>query len=62
MKLEHIFDEVVYLAPKVYGRIITNEQGKEDFVRIKGLINPISVEELKILLYKGKTLPINQEK
>jgi hypothetical protein len=26
------------------------------------LINPISVEELKILLYKGKTLPINQEK
>nr|YP_009690259.1 DNA polymerase family B [Porodaedalea pini]QEG57039.1 DNA polymerase family B [Porodaedalea pini] len=58
LKLEHIFNEVIYLAPKVYaGKTDTYE-----YVKIKGLKNPISFDEMKPLLNKGDSLQINQEK
>lgn len=58
MKLEHIFDDVVFLSPKVYG-------GKNldyEYVRIKGLKTPITFKEIKTLLKKDSKLKINQEK
>jgi hypothetical protein len=58
MKLEHIFDEAIFLAPKVYGGI-TNEY---ELVRVKGLKNHISFEELKPLLQTDSHLEIHQEK
>lgn len=58
MKLEHIFNEAIFLAPKVYGGITDNYE----YVKIKGLKNPITYENLKPLLYKDKSVEINQEK
>jgi DNA polymerase type B, organellar and viral len=58
MKLEHIFDEAVYLAPKVYGGK-TNEY---DIVKAKGVKVPIPFSKLKPLLYKNTKLQISQEK
>ena len=46
MKLEHIFEEAVFLAPKVYGGINKYVW----IVQVKGLKNPISFNELKPLL------------
>ena len=38
MKCEKLFKEVVYLAPKVYGAKIENEEGSiSDFTKVKGL-------------------------
>jgi hypothetical protein len=63
MKLEHIFEKIVYLAPKVYAAKIINEEGiEEDFVKIKGVKVPISFEEMKKLLQKGEATKIKQEK
>jgi hypothetical protein len=58
MKLEHIFNDAVFLAPKVYGGITDTYE----YVRVKGLKNPISFNELKPLLYRGSKLEIPQEK
>jgi hypothetical protein len=58
LKLEHYFDEAVYLAPKVYG----GRNKDYEYVRIKGLKNPISFNELKSLLKRNKKLKIPQEK
>jgi hypothetical protein len=58
MKLEHIFKEAVFLAPKVYGGI-TSEY---ELVKVKGLKNPVSYNELKTLLIKDTSLKVNQEK
>jgi hypothetical protein len=58
MKLESLFDEVVYLAPKVYAAKV----GNEDLVKIKGLKNPISFEEMKSLLIKENKLEATHEK
>jgi hypothetical protein len=63
MKLEHIFEEVVYLAPKVYGGIVQEDiLPKHELTKIKGLKNPTSFQELKSLLHKGHKLEIEQEK
>ena len=64
MKLEYIFKEGVYLAPKVYGGITT--EGKE-ITKVKGFKNKISYETLKSLLTLNqdstfKKLELNQEK
>ena len=51
-KLEHSFDEAVFLAPKVWG-------GKTEYyetVKVKGLKNPVKFELLKTLLKKGNSL------
>lgn len=58
MKLEHVFNEVIFLAPKVYG-------GKNDsyeYTKVKGLKNHITFNELKPLLTKDNSLTLNQEK
>ena len=57
-KLEGVFDEAIFLAPKVRGSI--NSEGEE--TRVKGLKSPISFSQLKSLLYKDKSLEIPQEK
>jgi hypothetical protein len=58
MKLEHIFNEVVYLAPKVYG----GRTDDGDIVKVKGAKEPISFDELEPILYKSKTLEVSQSK
>jgi DNA polymerase family B len=58
MKLEHIFNDAVYLSPKMYGGITDDYE----YVRIKGLKNPIKFKELKQLLIKNSKIEIKQEK
>ena len=58
MKLEHIFDEAAFLAPKVYG----GKTSEYEYVQIKGLKNPISFNEISTLLEKDKKLIIEQDK
>ena len=58
MKLEHIFIEAVYLAPKMYGAITK----KDVIVKIKGLKNPVSFEQLLSLLKKGAILTSPNQK
>ena len=58
LKLEHVFDEAIFLAPKMYGGKTSNYE----YVRIKGLKNPLPFEELKPLLKKDSFLEIKQEK
>jgi hypothetical protein len=63
MKLEHHFTEAVYLAPKVYGSQFVNKEEKiEDLVKVKGLKDPISFEEIKYLLNKESIKKIEQDK
>lgn len=59
LKLEYIFKEAVYLAPKVYGAITSEDK---DYVKIKGLKNPIMFEELLPLLNKDYKINIDNEK
>jgi hypothetical protein len=63
MKLEHIFEEATYLAPKVYGGIVKEDKFPEhELIKVKGLKNPISFQELKFLSNKDSKLEIGQEK
>jgi hypothetical protein len=58
-KLEYVFKEAIFLAPKVYGGI--TGEGKE-ITKVKGFKNKITFNELKELLNKNKTLNLNQNK
>lgn len=58
MKIEHVFEDAVFLGPKMYGGITKDYE----YVRIKGLKNPIPFKNLKLLLYKDSKLEISQEK
>lgn len=58
MKLEHTFDDAVFLAPKMYG----GKEGIYEHIRIRGVKIPIKFEELKKLLHKDCNLEIKQEK
>jgi hypothetical protein len=58
MKLEHVFEDAVFLGPKMYGGINKDYQ----YVRIKGLKNTINFKKLKPLLKKESKLEIQQEK
>lgn len=58
MKLEHVFDDAIFLAPKVYGGITPSYE----YVKVKGLKNPVSFNQLKPLLIKDANLKISQEK
>ena len=63
LKLEHIFEEATYLAPKVYGGLVKDKDGQiYDFVKIKGLKNLISYGELSSLLTKNNKLKIHHKK
>lgn len=59
MKLEWVFKEACFIAPKVYGGITENNK---EYVKVKGLKNPVSFEQLKTLLIKDATLTFHQEK
>jgi hypothetical protein len=41
MKLEHIFDKAIFLAPKVYGGITSDYE----YIKVKGLKNPLSFND-----------------
>ena len=56
-KLEYIFDEAVFLSPKVYGGITSNSE----IVRVKGLKNPVKYNLLLTLLKKGSSLQTQNE-
>ena len=58
MKLEYIFDEATFLAPKVYGGI--TETG--ELTKVKGFKNEVSYSDLKSLLIKDSKLELNQDK
>jgi hypothetical protein len=58
MKLEHIFDDVAFLSPKMYGGINKDYE----YTKIKGLKNPIEFKQLKSLLIKNSKIEVNQEK
>ena len=49
MKLEHIFKEGIFIAPKVYGGITDNYE----LVKVKGLKNTVPFSQLNDLLYKN---------
>jgi DNA polymerase type B, organellar and viral len=59
MKLERVFKEACFIAPKVYGGITIEDK---EYIKVKGLKNPVSFEELKSLLIKDTKLEFNQEK
>ena len=65
MKLEHIIDKAVFLAPKVYGLITTVPQG-EEIIKIKGVSSEvakdISFYNLQLLLVKDSAREFTQEK
>lgn len=63
LKLEHIFKEAIFLAPKVYGGITTTEH--KEIIKIKGVqskYNIIKFENLKSLLNLNNKLEIYQNK
>jgi hypothetical protein len=59
MKLEEIFQKVVYLSPKCYGGINTKNQ---EIIKIKGSKKKIKFNELYKLLNKNEMINIKQEK
>ena len=58
LKLEHVFNEVVYLAPKVYAGRATDY----DYIKVKGSKLPLSFEQIKSLLTKDEKVVIHQDK
>lgn len=58
MKLEHVAEDVTFAGPKMYG-LLTKDY---EYVKIKGLKNPLPYKTLKILLKKDSKLEIEQEK
>ena len=59
MKLEYIFKNIVYIAPKVYAGITDNNK---EVSKIKGSKIKLPFKELEMLLYKNNKVLINQEK
>ena len=58
MKLEHIFDDAIFLTPKVYGGITSTYE----YVKVKGLKNPVSFNQLKPILIKDANIEFKQDK
>ena len=58
-KLEYVFKDAVFLAPKVYGGITVHNQ---EIVKVKGYKNHISFTELKSLLNKNSNISLIQNK
>lgn len=57
-KLEHKFDEGIFISPKVYG----GYNPEYTHIKVKGLKNPMTYDQLKVLLQKDSILNITQEK
>jgi hypothetical protein len=64
MKYEYEFYKGVFLAPKVYGGLLTKPYKKyeKEIVKVKGLKNVCTYYELEGLLKKDVTLKNEQEK
>ena len=60
IKLEHLFDEAVFLASKNYGGLFNNSS--EEIVKIKGFKNKLSYDLLKSLLIKDNKLELYHNK
>ncbi len=61
LKLEHIFNEFIALAPKVYGGIL--EDNTEFKAKVKGFKDKVEFDILKKLLFNhDKTILLQQEK
>jgi DNA polymerase type B, organellar and viral len=58
MKLEHILEEVVYIAPKVYG----GKNKQYEIIKIKGAKKNVKFEDMKSLLIKDNKLLIEHQK
>ena len=63
LKLEHIVERAVFLAPKVYG--LVTDKG-DQIIKVKGvtkvLIDDLNIDDLESLLVKDSTLEFNQDK
>lgn len=59
LKLENIFKKATFLAPKVYGGVLSNSM--ED-TKVKGFKNHVKYNKLKSLLNKNKNLLLEHEK
>jgi hypothetical protein len=63
MKLEHVIEKAVFLAPKVYGLM---EENGHEIIKAKGLtkntINTIKLSDLEKLLIKDSSRVFTQEK
>jgi DNA polymerase type B, organellar and viral len=58
MKLEHIFDKILFLAPKVYSGVTSSDT----ITKIKGFKNYTKFENLLPLLNKNEKLELHQDK
>jgi hypothetical protein len=62
MKLEHIIDKAVFLAPKVYGLITTEG---EEIIKVKGVnsqtAKELSFDNLLLLLVKDSSREFTQQ-
>ena len=54
LKLEHVFEKAIFLAPKVYGGKTPNYE----IVKVKGLKNTVSFNKLESLLNKENKLMV----
>jgi len=62
-KLECIYEEAVFLAPKVYGGIIRNEDGTTKVIsKVKGYKDHVDFEVLKSLLDKDNSVQLKHDK
>jgi hypothetical protein len=62
IKLEKVFIEAVFLAPKVYGGRYIKKDIENEIVKVKGLKNPIPFNDLKSLTKKDSFIKINNPK
>lgn len=60
-KLEYVFKESIFIAPKVYGGYIEGEENSQ-IAKVKGLKTKVDVSELKTLLVRDESLTKNHEK
>jgi hypothetical protein len=58
-KLEYVFNEGVFIAPKVYGGITNSNQ---EITKIKGYKNSVSYSSLRTLLQKDSSLTLRHDK
>jgi hypothetical protein len=58
-KLENTFKKIIFLSPKVYCGITVDDKV---VVKIKGFKNKIPFDDFKLLLQKGKSIDLAQEK
>lgn len=62
-KLEHVFEEAVFLAPKVYGGLVLNKDGTiTEIIKAKGFKGILSYAQMKALLVLNSAQELTHEK